>query len=406
MKRNYFSKYAWLFVASVLFGNMTIAAASYDDYDDDIYYNTSKAKQKAAEEAKKQAEAEAQYYREKASSNYVPNTVVEYSDPSHAVITGTGLNVDVDTYNRRGQFLVADSVAPSTSDDTDTYAYTRRIEKYYNGDIVNGSNNQELIDSYYSTPATTSDVNIYVVNANPWGLYNSWYNPWNAWTWNSLYWNSWYYPSAWSWGWYDPWYSWGWSTPGWGWNWSWNWGWNRPGWGPPPPPRPGNPGPPPGGNGGWAVNSPGLSRPHGTAGSNGSSSTATRRPGAFSAGANTAMTRPATTVRPAAGSSHNTGSDFTNSINRGRYNGGSTTITTTPSVSGTTRPSVQSTPSRSTTTTRSTISTPKSSSSSSFSGSSNSSSGRSSSFGSGRSSGGFSGGSSSGGGAGSTRGRR
>lgn len=317
------------------------SAFAYDDYDDDIYYNARAAKEKAEKKAKEEAEKAAKARSEAA---YVPNIVVDYEDPSLVAVGNDGLDVDVDVYNRRGQFLVADTIAPSESvgGTSDTYAYTRRIERFYNDDIVNGSGDQTLIDTYYST--SEPEINVYVVNTSPWRSYG-WYNPWNPWSWNSLYWNSWYYGPSLSWGIYDPWYSWGWGP---------SWGWNGPGWGPPPgghhpgwgPSVPGGGPNRPGGN--WAVNNPGSSRPHTPV----TGTSSARRPGAFSAGANTSFTRPgnmgqssrpgthttvstpAQTTRPSTPSVGNTGGT------RGRGNNNSTVSTpsrTSTNNSGTIR---------------------------------------------------------------------
>lgn len=290
----------------------------------------------ATQKQTKQAAGNSGYY-------YTPNTIVNYPDPAGYVPQGSGLDMDVDAYNRRGQFLVADSVPADSLDALlDSYAYTRRIEKFSNPDIVNGSGNQALIDSYYSQPAT--DINVYVVNASPWATwpYSSWYSPWY----------NWYGPSwSWSWnmGWYDPWYSWSWGwgpgywpgyAPGWGPAWGPSWG---PGWHPAP------------GPGHWAGNSTGGSRPHNPAGG---SSTIGRRPGAISAGASVA--RPGNmgnnryngTVSPAYPNSRpaSTGTSGSNglNLNRGRNN---STSTSTPSRNSSWG---NSTPSRNTGTYRST----------------------------------------------------
>lgn len=302
-----------IFLPATIIAAMALAlpagAVSWDD-DDDIYYNPSSQPSTPKPESKPVARQHA------SQAAYVPNTVVDYPAADTYVPSGAGLDVDVDTYNRKGQFLVADSIpSDSLSANADTYNYTRRIERFYNEDVVNGSGDQELIDSYYSTSAP--DINVYVVNG--WGspFYSSW-----AWNFGSPWYNPWY---SWSWGIYDPWYSWSWGWgPAWGPGWGPAWG---PGWGPgwypgPPPVRPGH--------GGWAVNSPGGSRPHRPTGG---SSVSTRRPGAFSAGANTAVTRPGnmgqrrpggtsvpgyearpagSTTRPSTGTSGN--------INRGRNN--------------------------------------------------------------------------------------
>ena len=293
-----------LLLAGALAASAAPAAGTWDDDEDDIYYNASKDK------STHKAQAPADYY--------VPSAVVDYPDPAGYTPQTAGLNMDVDAYNRHGQFLVGDSI-PADSLDAflDSYAYTKRIERFSNPDIVSGSGNQALIDSYYSQPAAQSDINVYVVNASPWGAwpyYSSWYSPYY----------NWYGPSwSWSWnmGWYDPWYSWSWGWepgyypgyyPGWGPAWG-------PGWGPAPiyPGRPGH----------WA-NSTGASRPHSPAGG---SSTVGRRPGAISAGAS-GYTRPGNmgqnryngTYSPAYPSSRpastgNSGNGTIN-MNRGRNN--------------------------------------------------------------------------------------
>lgn len=377
------------------------SASAFDDDDDDIYYNPSKSKK--TETTKAKTAAEAGYY-------YVPNQVVNYQDPALNQPTGTGLPVDVDAYNRHGQFLVqGDSITlDQFIADEDAFAYTRRIERFHNEDIVNGSDDQELIDYYYNQPATTADVNIYVVNSDPWGWntwntwggYYPWYSPYSSYWYNPYWYNSFYGPSwNFSWG-YDPWYSWS-FAPGY-----WSPGYWGPGyWGPgyigggfrPYPTKPSN----------VAINNPGSSRPHAAAGSS-SGSTIGRRPGAISVGASNPVTRPGSaatspnrytgTITPGTAASRpgmSTGSGASTNLNRGRGS-----ITTTPS----------NTPRQmNTTTTR-----PASNSSSSRPGwnssSSSSSSSRSSyNSGSSRSTGGsgFGGGSrGNGSGGGSTRGRR
>lgn len=151
---------------------MPANASGWDD-DDDIYYNPS------SKPAKTETPQQ-QTTQQRTVSNYVPNTVVDYpAADTYVPATGAGLNVDIDAYNRNGQFLVADSVpADSAAIGADTYNYTRRIERFYDGDVVNASGDQELIDSYYSTQPVT-DINVYVVNG--WGGY--W--PYNSWAWSS-----------------------------------------------------------------------------------------------------------------------------------------------------------------------------------------------------------------------------
>ena len=123
----------YAFLSSLLIAAALVApaasAASWDD-EDDIYYNPSQ--QRVTQSAQ--------------SSNYVPNTVVDYPAATTYVATGGGLQMSVDEYNRRGQFLVPDTVIASDSTELggDSYQYTRRIERFYNSDIVSGSGKQRL----------------------------------------------------------------------------------------------------------------------------------------------------------------------------------------------------------------------------------------------------------------------
>lgn len=384
--------YRCLFISAMLAGaamaaNALPSQSQWDD-DDDIYYNASKAEKKQPKIEKKVKE----------TSPY-PAQAASYPDPAtYTPVAGAiGIYLDDDTYNRRGQFLVADSVPLDSVDaaermlEADTYSYTRRIERYHNGDVVNASGNQDLIDSYYSQP--TTEVNIYVDNG--WGIspwFSSWYSPWySSWysPWYSPWYTGWYGPSyAWGWGgWYDPWYGPGWG-PSWGWGpsfgpgWGPSWGWGHPGagpsWG--------------GGNNNWVHNPSGATRPHQPAASASAGSSSVRLPGAVSAGA-TGFARPGNMGRPT------TTSD--------RYNGtySPAGATNRPASTGTTINTNRGRNNSSGTTTRQ--SSQSSRNEHNYTPSRSSSSSSSGSWGSGshstRGSGGFGGGSSSGGGG---RGRR
>lgn len=243
---------------------LSAGASTYDDDEDDIYYNPSKQTTTTVKPAQNRTAAPAAVYDYPAADTYVA--------------PGGGLDMDVDTYNRRGAAQMPDSISIDQLEalqSGDTYTYTRRIEQYHNSDVVNGSGDQSLIDSYYSTQP---EVNLYVVNTvptyYPYYGYRGWYSPWYGPSWSL----------NWGWG-YDPWYDWSW-----GWGPSWGPGWGGPAWGPgwypgptPPPYRPS-----------YSWSTPGAARPHGSASRpTGASSTAGRRPGAFSAGATNAA-RPAT----------------------------------------------------------------------------------------------------------------
>lgn len=290
------------------------AASAYDD-DDDIYYNPSKEPTKPKKEKQNNNIGRVvpieEYWR-----THTPTADYPAAD-TYQVPAGAGLDVDVDAYNRRTSD-VPDSITLQQFEEmsekgvsADTYTYTRRLEKYHNGDIVNGSGDQALIDSYYST--SSPEVNIYVSNPyctywgypyyrNYWGP--SWsiswgFDPWFDFSWGPGYWG----PAYWGPGYWGPGY-WG---PGY-----WGPGYWGPGWHPGPAPGPGRPA--------YSWNNPGSSRPHGPATARPGSSTATRRPGAFSAGASNAS-RPGTINRPAGSSSSS--SRRPGAINSPSYNGNS-----------------------------------------------------------------------------------
>lgn len=224
-----------LLMASALAAVGVVSAQSY--FDDDIYYNPAKATKQPAK-------------TQKTNSSNQRNTVVVYDYPSADNFTVNGTRkISVDDYNRRGIFASDSLTADTTATD---FEYTRRIEQFYNPEIVSNSGDKELANIYYMEP---DQVNIYVNTPSSYWGYNYFY-PYSAWTfdpfwsnnywrWNSAwYWNSWYDPfwgPSWTWGpgwgWGSSWAwgpSWGWG-PGWGWGSGWgpSWGWG-PGWNPGP----------------------------------------------------------------------------------------------------------------------------------------------------------------------------
>ncbi len=206
------------------------AANSQSYYDDDIYYDASKAPKEKTVKPVRSSGSNTQYY------TYPGVVVAEYPSADNYTVNGTR-TISVDDYNRRGIFAT-DSLSNDTT--ATDFAYTRRIEQFYNPEIVSASGDKELAGIYYAEPA---QVNIYVnTPSSYWGYdyfypsYASWYSPyWSpGWRWNSpWYWNSWYDPYwSWNWGWGPSW-NWGWGPswgPSWGWGPSWNWGWD-PSWG-------------------------------------------------------------------------------------------------------------------------------------------------------------------------------
>ena len=176
------SKAHWIAAAALM--ALPVLASAQGYYDDDIYYNPSKDKK-----AKPAATAPATYTP--AAQSYAP---------ADTYVFNTGSTFNVDDYNRRGQFLVSDTVQPAADNDVDYFANTRRIERFHNSDVVVNSGDDALISYYYTQPST---INIYIDN-------DPWYFP--RWSWSWAYTNPLY---NWSWGYYDPWWN-----PVWGWSWS------------------------------------------------------------------------------------------------------------------------------------------------------------------------------------------
>ena len=219
-----------------LMGVLALSAGSMwaQDYDD-IYYDASKSVSGTTKETKVDKKSK---------------TVVVYGDVSdkYKVAAKSNYRVerDEDEYNRRGAFeptyevdINGDTIyLDSTYVDDESFANTRRIERFYNPDIVILSDDDDLVELYYDESPT---VNLVVgtdmgymasygwaSSYYPW--YSGWYNPWSIGYYSPWY-AGWHDPWAYSYyGWYSPWYS-HWHGPSlWGWNY---WGprpW-RVGWG-------------------------------------------------------------------------------------------------------------------------------------------------------------------------------
>ena len=234
-------------------GMMALATGSMlaQDYDD-IYYDASKSKTVEI----------------KSKSSKQPKTVAIYGNVPEkykvAVESNYRVERDVDEYNRRGAYdptTVVDYEVDINGDtifygDTiyeEAFANTRRIERFYNPDIVILSDDNDLVELYYDESPT---INLIV--GSDWGYgssygwsggffdsyyypwYTGWYDPWYTGWYDPWYigwyrpWGGWYtgfgyyYPHYWHWGWhYTPWWhtTWGWG----GWYGHNHWDWNRPG---------------------------------------------------------------------------------------------------------------------------------------------------------------------------------
>ena len=144
-------------------------------------------------------------------------------------------NVDVDTYNRRGETYYSSPVDTigATAQAGEDFVYTSQIQKYYNptividnsdvlGDILNNSygNVEIVIDNGYPTFVP-------VYSYNPYWYPTSWRY---SWTWGPSFTWSWCLGPSWTWG---PTWAWDWG-PSWTWGPAWGWGYG-PGyypWGP------------------------------------------------------------------------------------------------------------------------------------------------------------------------------
>ena len=222
---------------SVLIGTLLLgsAVASAQDYDD-IYYSagSTKKENKAVEVKKQSGSTSSQASRNPYFSKYLGGTdTVATTYSNSQVVNGR----DVDEYNRRyrnddmdayyaeenaADYVVADSLSGSD------FTYTDRIVKFHNADIIDSSDDAELVELYYENRPT---VNL-VVGTTYSGFYDPYY--WGGYYPSSYYWyrpyrygwySSWYSP------WYDPWYSgwYGWHDP-WYYSHSWYCGWHNP-WG-------------------------------------------------------------------------------------------------------------------------------------------------------------------------------
>lgn len=347
------------FFAMAILASVASAAFAQDYYyDDDIYYDASKAKKEQKKQIKKQAS-------DNTRSSYIVTgnaAVADYAPADSYSVPASSLNVDVDTYNRRGQFLVQDSVVASDDNVGGDFAYTQRIKRFHNPDVVSGSGNEELKEVYSYAMQQPQNINVYVIDTDPWGIYGpswSWRfgSPWYLNSWYPSYgwgWNSWAWDPYWSWGWGPSW-SWG---PSWGWGHGWGPAWG-PSWGP---------------SHAWRPTTPsGSSRPHNYVGSgsmathrpgSGYTPSATNRPGNMGRGrygSGSSVTAPSGrpgNYRPAGtGSGNNSGvnssrpgnsgrgrstmnnSNNYNTNNRNSYNTNSKSNYRTPSSSGSFRPS-------------------------------------------------------------------
>jgi len=204
------------------------------DYDD-IYYDASKSTDTKTVKVMKPAKTVAVY-------GEVPDRYKESARENYRVVR------DEDEYNRRGDFAPASTTDFEIDINGDTiffgdtiyeedFANTRRIERFYNPDIVILSDDDDLVELYYDESPTINLVigsdwgygstygwsGAYYNYYTPWYVdyyypwYTGWYSPWyTPWHYNWYYhpwgyrsWGYWGYNTWGYWG-HRPWYNWGW----------------------------------------------------------------------------------------------------------------------------------------------------------------------------------------------------
>lgn len=196
--------YSLLAVALIIGSAGSAFAQGYDD-DDDIYYNPSKAKSAKSSTPR--------------NNSHAPSTA-EF--PAADTYTpGTGVDIDVDTYNRRGTFAPDDTVRKNASQTAGNFECTQQIERFYNPRVIIESPDADVATLYYSDP--TPDINIVINTPGYWGSSFYPYSPYyygSPWYWGTP--RSWWYYNSWA---YNPWYydPWVWG-PSWSWGPSWAWG--------------------------------------------------------------------------------------------------------------------------------------------------------------------------------------
>ncbi len=235
-----------------LIGLLALSAGAVmqaQDYDD-IYYDASKSASGTTQAVKatKQSKTIAVY-------NEIPEKYKVAANENYRV------ERDEDEYNRRGAYdptyeidINGDTIFGDTIYE-ESFANTRRIERFYNPDIVILSDDDDLVELYYDeSPSINLIVGTDVGLMASYGWSNSfypWYTDWYPYY--SPYYSPWYagWHDPWSPYWYSPWSYrwrgpslWGWHywgyrpwTVGWGYhygwdNWAWHGGYTRPGYRP------------------------------------------------------------------------------------------------------------------------------------------------------------------------------
>ncbi|MDE5940818.1 MAG: hypothetical protein K2H14_01775, partial [Muribaculaceae bacterium] len=185
--QSFYSRFSLLAV-SLLAGASAAIAQGY--YDDDIYYDASKAK-KEVKKAVEKAKAEEPAFRQQQASQfyydgaaYVPwNNVGEYNSADSYQVSGTSMR-DVDEYNRRTSSVspVQEKTDSITLEQFEEMSNTRNLARFHDSEAAREAYAETLdeggiraddsdIYAYSAQPAT---VNINVIGGGYpyYGYYN------------------------------------------------------------------------------------------------------------------------------------------------------------------------------------------------------------------------------------------
>ena len=160
-----------------------------------------KAKKEKAEKARQESQVSNQGYG-KTYSQPLPGS------DSYTVYTDN--TRDVDEYNRRYLNTQAADTTQVSNIDSEEFSCTRQIERFYNDQIVSGSNDEELIE-YYSNAQLAYEIpkiEISVIRTIDF---------WSPYYWTIVRPYSWY--PSWGFSYYDPWTYWYYGCPAWDYSW-------------------------------------------------------------------------------------------------------------------------------------------------------------------------------------------
>ncbi len=210
---------------------MLASAQGY--YDDDLYYDASKAKKEApktvapkpskAATPSQPGAASGMYYYDGAA--YVPWDSVGDYQAAGAYLPSGGSTRDVDEYNRRGAYQTAapDSISLKDFEAMSATEYLARFgdsqvaKEALASQAIDPSHGEQYADIYnagyssgYDAGYNASPQTALSINFGP-GYPYGYYSYYNTWGWPYYSWRNPYY-------WYNPW---------WGWDYypSWSWGW-------------------------------------------------------------------------------------------------------------------------------------------------------------------------------------